>query len=99
MYLARLKNSLSGTVIWKVDFTKCGLVVDSVTVKAWSNTFENGQVLWKLAGDKKDSPLLVFGGGKCSYFDVKFLIYRQKYIASFIVYPSNTNRNNLGTSV
>ena len=64
VYLARLKNTLSGAVSWKVDLTDSGLVVDSVTVKAWSNTFENGQVLWKLTGDKEDSPLLVFGGGK-----------------------------------
>ena len=57
VYLARTEGSPTGSVVWQVDFSDSGLVVDCVTIVTRSTTFENGQVIWKLVGEEENQAL------------------------------------------
>ncbi|XP_036926757.1 peptide-N(4)-(N-acetyl-beta-glucosaminyl)asparagine amidase isoform X3 [Sturnira hondurensis] len=48
VYLARKEGSSSACISWKCECGSVGLKVDSVSVRASSQTFETGAVQWKL---------------------------------------------------
>ena len=55
VYLARLENSNSGSVSWKVDLGGDGFVVDWINVEVHSTCFQSGVATWKLTGNDTKS--------------------------------------------
>ncbi|XP_064620227.1 peptide-N(4)-(N-acetyl-beta-glucosaminyl)asparagine amidase-like [Lineus longissimus] len=51
VYLARTEGSAAASIKWKFDFRESGLVVDHVTIKACSATYESGTIRWTLCSD------------------------------------------------
>ncbi|XP_035886478.1 peptide-N(4)-(N-acetyl-beta-glucosaminyl)asparagine amidase isoform X2 [Phyllostomus discolor] len=51
VYLARNEGSSSARISWKCECGSVGLKVESVSVRASSQTFETGVVQWTLRGD------------------------------------------------
>ncbi|XP_012865966.1 PREDICTED: peptide-N(4)-(N-acetyl-beta-glucosaminyl)asparagine amidase isoform X1 [Dipodomys ordii] len=51
VYLARKEGSSSAYISWKFECGSVGLKVDSISIRASSQTFETGTVRWKLRSD------------------------------------------------
>ncbi|XP_037549498.1 peptide-N(4)-(N-acetyl-beta-glucosaminyl)asparagine amidase [Nematolebias whitei] len=47
-YIARTEGSLVGKIRWKFDFAPAGLKIKSVSIMAYSQTFQSGKVCWLL---------------------------------------------------
>ncbi|XP_053525154.1 peptide-N(4)-(N-acetyl-beta-glucosaminyl)asparagine amidase isoform X2 [Artibeus jamaicensis] len=58
VYLARKEGSSSACISWKCECGSVGLKVDSVSVRASSQTFETGAVQWRLRSDTAQVVLL-----------------------------------------
>ncbi|XP_072034952.1 peptide-N(4)-(N-acetyl-beta-glucosaminyl)asparagine amidase-like isoform X2 [Amphiura filiformis] len=50
VYLARQEGSPTASISWKMDFDDSGLVIDQVTIKACSQTFQTGHIEWTVCG-------------------------------------------------
>ncbi|KAJ3608654.1 hypothetical protein NHX12_023185 [Muraenolepis orangiensis] len=48
VYIARTEGSPSGTISWKFDFAAVGAKVKSVSLTAFSQTFNSGAVAWRV---------------------------------------------------
>ncbi len=42
VYLARAEDTETATIAWKFDFTKENLIIDQVSIKFETKTYENG---------------------------------------------------------
>lgn len=52
VYLARAEDTDTATIQWKFDFTKEKLVIDSVSIKFETKTYENGVVDLKILNEQ-----------------------------------------------
>ena len=53
IYLARKEFDKPGKIVWKIDMNDSKLQVKSVELLVQSKSFENGKIIWQLAGDSK----------------------------------------------
>ncbi|XP_006883415.1 PREDICTED: peptide-N(4)-(N-acetyl-beta-glucosaminyl)asparagine amidase [Elephantulus edwardii] len=52
VYLARKEGTSSAYISWKFECGSVGLIIDSISVRTSSQTFETGSVQWRLRSDE-----------------------------------------------
>lgn len=62
VYFDRIKNTTTGNLKWKFDFSSCGLLVDEVTIRL--NYFEShgGEITTTITGDAGNKRLRYIKG-------------------------------------
>lgn len=61
MYLARREGSSSAYISWKFECGSVGLKLNSISIRTSSQTFQTGEIQWKL---RSDTAQVELRGGK-----------------------------------
>ncbi|XP_032242603.2 uncharacterized protein LOC116620833 isoform X2 [Nematostella vectensis] len=69
VYFDRTPGSATGSISWKFDFSKCGLLVDEVTVKVCCDEGYGGEITTTLSGDATAKRITYLKGGEQESFN------------------------------